>query len=285
VGVKKLAVWAFGGLFFTLGTMQAQTCSHCAEWNLAQQPFKVYGNTFYVGPHGLSAILITSPLGHVLIDGALAESADQIEANIRALGFRVEDIKLILSSHVHYDHAGGIAALARRSGARVVASPWSAEVLKSGKVASDDPQFGDIVGIAKVSRVGTLADGETLRVGPLALTAHLTPGHTAGGTSWTWSSCEQDHCLQMVYADSISAVGPAGYRFSGHPEVLAQFAKSFAWLDTVPCDVLLTAHPDASGLWERVGYPVKAQPGACRKLAQDGREGLKERLEKEAKSR
>src|SRR5437016_7132749 len=87
------------------------SCANCATWNLPQQPFRIYGNTYYVGTHGLSSILITSDRGHVLIDGALSESVPPIVANIRTLGFKVEDIKLIVNSHVHFDHAGGIAEL------------------------------------------------------------------------------------------------------------------------------------------------------------------------------
>lgn len=269
-------------LFTAMGTLQAQTCSQCAEWNIPQKPFSLYGNTFYVGPHGLSSVLITSPKGHVLIDGALAQSAPLIEASIRALGFRVEDIKLIVNTHVHFDHAGGIAELQRVSGARVIASPASAEVLEHGAVSVDDPQYGEVRGIAKVRRVGILTDGEMLQVGPIALTAHLTPGHTPGGTSWTWTSCEGERCLKMVFADSISAISNDTYRFSAHPEVLAGFERDFRFLEAVPCDVLITAHPDASGLWERVGYPMGDDTGQCRELAARGRTGLKERLEKEA---
>ena len=270
-------------LVAAIGTLQAQSCSQCAEWNIPQKPFKLYGNTFYVGPHGLSSVLITSPKGHVLIDGALAQSAPQIEANIRALGFRVEDIKLILNTHVHFDHAGGIAELQRASGARVVASPASAKVLEHGAVSVDDPQYGEVRSIAKVRRVGILADGEKLQVGPIALTAHLTPGHTPGGTSWTWTSCEGDRCLKMVFADSMSAISNGTYRYSAHPGVLAGFERDFRFLEAVPCDVLITPHPDASGLWERVGYPTGEDTGQCRELAARGRTGLKERLEQEAK--
>ena|ERR1700733_8790609 len=93
------------------------SCANCAVWNKPQQAFKIYGNTYYVGTHGLSSILITSDSGHVLIDGALPESAPPIVANIRSLGFRVEDVKLIVNSHAHFDHAGGIAELQRLSGA------------------------------------------------------------------------------------------------------------------------------------------------------------------------
>jgi metallo-beta-lactamase class B len=128
-------------------------CANCAAWNEPQQPFRIYGDTYYVGTHGLGSVLITSATGHILIDGALPESAQLIAANIRALGFRIKDIKLILNSHAHFDHAGGIAELQRLSGARVAVSQWAAEVMNKGAVLQDDPQFGTIVPIAKVARV------------------------------------------------------------------------------------------------------------------------------------
>src|SRR5215211_1181476 len=112
---------------------RTRECPSCAEWNQPHRPFRLHGDTYFVGTHGLSAILITSPAGHVLVDGALPESAPLIRANIEALGFRMRDVKLIVNSHAHFDHAGGIAALQRASGARVLASAWSAEVMTRGK--------------------------------------------------------------------------------------------------------------------------------------------------------
>ena len=182
-------------------------CSSCAEWNTPQASFRIFGNSYYVGPRGLGSILITSDAGHVLIDGGLMESARIIAANIRTLGFLVEDIKLIINSHVHFDHAGGIAELQRLSGAAVAASPASATVLERGKVGPDDPQSGALAEIAPVGRVRRIADGETLRLGSVAVTAHFTPGHTPGGTSWSWEACEERRCLRIVYADSQTPVG------------------------------------------------------------------------------
>src|ERR1700677_4770430 len=138
------------------GQTTASSCTHCAEWNIPQAPFRIYGNTYYVGPHGLSSILIASDSGLVLIDGALPESVPQIVANLRSLGFRIEDVKLILNSHVHFDHAGGIAELQRLSGARVVASKSSAAVMMTSGLGRDDPQYGSIQPIALVAHVGTL---------------------------------------------------------------------------------------------------------------------------------
>jgi metallo-beta-lactamase class B len=267
------------------------TCKDCAAWNATQKPFRVYGNTYYVGVRGLNSILITSDHGHVLIDGDLAESAPKIAASVLALGFRMEDVKLILNSHVHFDHAGGIAELQRLSGAKVAASRSSAKVLQDGHSGADDPQFGSIRGIPPVADVEVVEDGETVRVGPLQLTAHLTPGHTPGGTTWTWKSCERARCLDLVYADSLTPVSAAGFQFTRnitYPDALEDFENSFAQLDTLPCDILLTPHPEASDLWERLekhahgaGADAFVDPTACRRLVEVARERLQARVEAE----
>ena len=267
------------------------SCADCPAWNVPQQPFKIYGNTYYVGTHGLGTILITSSTGHVLIDGALPESVPQIVANIRSLGFRVEDIRLILNSHVHFDHAGGIGELQKLSGARVAASLWTAEVMKKGIVPRDDPQFGIIMPIARVVRVTTFKDGEALQAGSLTVTAHLTPGHTPGGTSWTWRSCENSRCVNLVYADSLTPVSAEGFLFTRsreYPHAVADFERSYAFLDNTPCDILITPHPDFSNLWQRLEQRSSnpnalIDSSACRKLAGSSRERLRIRLATEAR--
>jgi metallo-beta-lactamase class B len=267
-------------------------CAQCAELNVSQEPFRVYGNTYYVGVHGLSSILITSPRGHVLIDGALSESAPKIAANVRALGFRIEDVKLILNSHVHYDHAGGIAELQRMSGAVVAASEPTALVLKSGHSGPDDPQFGILSPIPTVATVRIVKDLEILRVGPLVITAHFTPGHTRGGTSWTWRSCEQERCLHIAYLDSLTPISADDFRFSRsrtYPEVLQDFEHSFATITALPCDILLTPHPSVSNLWERLQKRDKdgdpnafVDQSACKRYADNARANLQKRLAQEA---
>ena len=269
----------------------ASSCPKCEQWNVSQQPFQIYGNTYFVGVRGLSSILITSPQGHVLIDGDLAESAPKIVANIRALGFRIEDVKLILNSHVHYDHAGGIAELHKLSGAKVAASPFTARTLESGRSGPDDPQYGILPAIQKVSGVQVLKDGETLHVGMLALTAHFTPGHTPGGTTWTWQSCEKGRCLNMVYADSLSAISADSFRFTDsktYPTARQDFEKSFATLNSLPCDILITPHPEISDMWDRLEKRDKGDSSAfvdttaCKRFAATSRENLAKRLASEA---
>ena len=263
------------------------------EWTQERAPFRIFGNTYYVGTRGLSAVLITSEGGHALIDGAMPESATMIAEHIRRLGFRIEDVALIVNSHVHYDHAGGIGALQRLSGAQVAASPSSAAVFRSGRSGPDDPQYGLAVPIDRVSNVRVIADGEVVRVGSLAIQGHFTGGHTPGGTSWTWRSCEGSHCLNIVYADSMTAVSADAFKFSSsttYPRAVADFEKSIAFLRKTPCDLLLTPHPDASGLWDRVakrdagGSDSLSEPGQCSRYANRAETGLRTRLAREKKT-
>ena len=264
---------------------RAAECASCAEWNAPQRPFRLQGNTWYVGTHGLAALLLTSDSGHVLIDGALPESAPQILANIRALGFRVEDVKLLVNSHVHFDHAGGLAAVQRASGARVMASASSAAAMRRGMSGPDDPQYGVLLPYPAVENVGIVRDGEALRVGPIALTAHLTPGHTPGGTSWSWRSCDST-CLDFVYADSQTPVSADGFRYTSsatYPAALADFARGQAVLEGLSCDVLVTPHPSASSLWERVAAGTLVDRDACRKFAAAARARVAERVARESR--
>ena len=269
---------------------RARECPACAEWNEPQRPFRLHGSTFFVGTHGLSAILITSPAGHVLIDGALPESAPLIRANIESLGFRMRDVKLIVNSHAHFDHAGGIAELQRASGARVAASPWSAEVMRGGRSIAGDPQLGVVLHYPAVRNVTTFAFGDTLRVGPIAVVPHATPGHTPGGTSWSWRSCDAGRCLDFVYADSETPVSASDFLFTRnttYPNAIADFRRGQATLEELACDVLITPHPTASALWERVSpadgtpTPKLVDPTGCKRYAATARRALEARVEQE----
>jgi metallo-beta-lactamase class B len=266
----------------------AQQCPSCAEWNAPHAPVKLFGNSYFVGTDGLTSILVTSPAGHVLIDGGLPESAPLILANITALGFRLRDVKLILNTHDHYDHAGGIAAIAKATGARIAASASSAATMRNGRSGPSDPQFGVILPMPKVPRVMVIAAGDTLRVGALALVAHATPGHTAGGTTWSWQSCENAQCLDMVYADSQSPISDDTFRYSGdarYPNAAADFARGHTTIERLRCDVLITPHPSASNLWERLagsaGSPQLVDRDACKRFAENARAALAARLARE----
>jgi metallo-beta-lactamase class B len=266
---------------------QVVTAQDISKWSKAQKPFHIFGNTYYVGTQGLSAMLITSREGHVLIDGTVPEAAKSIAANIRTLGFHVEDVKLIVNSHVHFDHAGGIAELQKLTGAAVAASPASAKVLQSGNVDKDDPQFGSLPKIAPVKRVKIIKDGEVLTAGSIAITAHFTPGHTPGGTSWTWQSCEQPRCLNMVYADSLNPISAKGYLYSDpnrNPNGAKLLEQSFKVVSDLDCDILIAPHPELVDVFgkleQREGHGRDAfiDRGACKAYVAAAREKLRLRL-------
>ena len=276
------------------GARQAtQPCPQCVEMNKPHGPFRIYGNTYFVGTNGLSSILIVSDQGHILIDGDLPESAPQIVTNIVALGFRLMDVKLILNSHDHHDHAGGIAELQRKTGAKVAASRASAKVMGQGHSDPDDPQFGLAPAYPAVRNVQTIKDGETLKVGPNSITAHFTPGHTPGGTTWTWKACEKSRCRLIVYADSLTAVSAEGFLFSNsktYPNAVEDFHKSFTVLKTLPCDILLTPHPGASDMWPRLDQASRTgsteswvDPTACQRFAETAETNLNKRLADEVR--
>ena len=259
-----------------------------ADWNAPQEPFAVYGNTYYVGTHGISAVLITSDAGHILIDGAAKESPAQIARHIRQLGFKVEDIKVILNSHEHMDHAGGIAELQKMSGATVLAGKAGVEVLRTGRASKADPQYDPASPpMPPVANVQGVADGFVVKVGPLRVTAHATPGHVAGGTSWTWQSREGAVTANMVFADSLNAIASAPFQYRTNPQARAAMEQSIATVAALPCDILVSAHPEQSELWERLavvqqqGRAAFIDPNACRVYAANGSARLANTLAKE----
>ncbi len=273
-----LALFALPATPFAAG---AEPCAACAEWNAPQMPFRVFGNTYYVGPHGLAAILITSDTGHILIDGALPQSAALIADNIAALGFHLEDVKIILNTHAHYDHAGGIAELQQATGAVVRASLPSIAEMIGGAPTPDDPQATTADRFPPIPRALPIKDGDAVMLGANKLTAHFTPGHTPGGTTWTWDACEGAVCRHMVYADSLTAISSPGFKFSADESRVAGFRRSIATVASLPCDILLTPHPDASGLWPRVAAKSFVDVNACRRYAEAASSGLDTRLASE----
>jgi metallo-beta-lactamase class B len=268
-------------------------CSSCESWNQPQKPFHIFGNTYYVGVMGLSSILIASNDGLILLDGDLPQSATLIDDNISALGFSVKDIRYIVNSHVHYDHAGGIAALQRASNAIVAASPASVRALQTGSLQQDDPQYGfskKETSFPLVKNIRVIADGESLRVGDIEITAHFTPGHTPGGTTWTWRSCEDKHCVDIVYADSLNAISADGFRFSDSPARVESFRHSIAIVEKLPCDIMITVHPEAADIQDklkRLKSDEKVNPfidsTACRNYAEGAAKKLEARIADEGK--
>jgi len=255
------------------------------SWTAPQKPFRIYGNTWYAGPHGLGVFLVTASTGDVLIDGGVPGDAELIEGNIHDLGIDLHDIKWILNTHAHSDHAGGLAQLAHDTGAQVIAGAADAPLLERG--GRDDPEYGDRFPFPPVHVARTVIDGERLHLGDLALTAHATPGHTKGNTTWTWISCEDKRCLHMVDVGSLSA---PGYELIGNPDypnVVGDFEHSFAVIAALPCDIPLAPHPEMVDLWERVAkrahdkMGVPTDPTGCRAYAKDARKAFEVQLAKQ----
>lgn len=267
----------------------ALVCPAGAGWDDPAVPRKIYGNTYFVGTCGITSILITSPAGHVLIDGGTAIGGELILANVRALGFDPKDVRAIGLSHEHWDHAGGLAILQQASGATVYAMPAAAAVLASGKSDRSDPQFEVVEPMTPIpaAALQKLADGQKLEIGPIEMTAHATPGHTPGGTSWTWKSCEGQRCYAMAYVDSLTAISDDVFLYTddaAHPGYLAAFRKTLEKIAALPCDILLTPHPGASQMWQRLANPptqplIDAQ--GCANYAARGSKGLDERVARE----
>ena len=262
------------------------------DWNDPQEPFAVFGNTYYVGVRGLSSVLITSPAGHILIDGGSPESPVQIAAHIRQLGFKLEDIKYILNSHEHFDHAGGIVELQRLTGATVLASVQGEQVLRTGLISKGDPQYQDLPpAMAPAAGTRAVRNGEIVTLGPLSVTARYTPGHTQGGTSWTWRATEGGKTASMVYADSLNAMSAGTFRYSDskvYPTARADMEKSIATVAGFDCDILISAHPEASDLWGRkekqavAGNAAFIDTRGCRDYAAKARARLDRKLAEEA---
>jgi metallo-beta-lactamase class B len=284
---------AFLSLFgFAHANAASIDCPPCEAWNKDQAPFRIFGNAYYVGTRGLSSVLITSPDGHVLIDGALPQSAPLIARHVEQLGFRMTDVKVILNSHVHFDHAGGIAELQRASGARVIASDLAADVLRTGKVGRGDPQFGHLPPYPGVTNVAALGKRKSIELGKLQIGVIHTPGHTAGGTSWAWKSCEEEQCLNLVYGDSLNAVSDESFKYSGderYPKAAADMSASIAAIDAAQCDILVAAHPEFTGLWavfDEHGNGDRTRlidSSSCKRYAGAARERFEKRLASERK--
>ncbi len=267
------------------GERLATACAGREGWSDPAPPARIHGNTWYIGTCGIAAILVTSDDGHVVIDAGPADAAPLLLANMRKLGFDPRDVRWILTSHEHHDHAGGLAMLQRETGAEVAALTSAASVLESGKVSADDPQADRLEPLAPVRVSRALKDGDSVTLGRLAFTVHETPAHSPGSASWTWQACDAAFtCRMIAYADSTTTISADGYRFADHPDRVARVRAGFSRIAAMPCDILVTPHPSASNLFARLsGKAALVEPGACRAYAATAEEKFNARLASEAK--
>jgi len=207
------------------------------------EPFRIAGNFYYVGATDAAAFLITGPDGHIVLDGGYPTTAPMIIASIAKLGFSIKDVKVLLNSEPHPDHGGGLGVLQQASGAELWASEASAYTLASG---GDDPDgvlplralvWIGVLGYPKMRVDHRFKDGDTIRLGPIALTAHITGGHTRGCTSWSFSVRDRERMLNVVSACDLGVLSLARYA-----EQAADLERSFRTLRSLPVDIWVTCH-------------------------------------------
>jgi metallo-beta-lactamase class B len=228
------------GFFLASNNLFAQADETSRSWNKPVAPFRIAGNLYYVGAVEITSYLITTPEGHFLLDGGFVETAPQIERNITELGFQLTDVKFLLNSHAHFDHAGGLAELKKVTGARFVASERDAPLLRSG--GHGDFRFGDTLTFPPIAPDRIVHDGEALQLGNQIMIAHLTPGHTKGCTTWTMKIHAENKVYDVVFVGSQSALD---YKFVGEESyagITDDFERSFALLKHLPCDIFLASH-------------------------------------------
>lgn len=262
------------------------TGSDAARWLEPQEPARVFGRVWYIGSKRLRQTVIDTGQGLVLIDSGLPEGFSTLKAQLAALGLDVRQVRAVLLTEPHYDHVGAVAALVRESGAQVYASAVTSQALAHGLSDDRDPQFSSLIRFPPVQNVRVLRDGQTLRFGTLRISAIAMPGHTPGSMGYSWRACEKAQCRMIVFAASLNPLGTGGYRYGEHPGLVAEMRKTLRRLDTMPCDVLLTGHPEHSGADARISAVLAgkadafASPGACRALADKYRMTLDQTLAK-----
>ena len=240
--MKALCLAVFALVLLPVCALARELPAPYDAMNAPMAPFRISDDIYYVGAHDVTSFLIVTDAGLILTDGGFAETAPQIEANIATLGFDIHDVKVLLNSHAHFDHAGGLAALKGASGATFYGSRADAPVLESGGLR-DFSNFGDIGHFPPVKVDRFVADGQKIRLGHTELTVHLTPGHTKGCTSWTMTTTIERAPERVLFICSLTVL--PSYRLlsePGYPGMAGDFAASFKKLKALPCDVFLAAH-------------------------------------------
>jgi metallo-beta-lactamase class B len=247
-----LAPFAAASLVST--TSPAQNAQQRVEWNRPAEPFRIVGNVYYVGTRGLAAYLVTGAKGHVLIDGGLPDSAPLIAGNIRRLGFKLSDIEYLLINHGHFDHSGGLSELKRLTGAKLIALAAERADLEAGRTIGR-PEL-DRFPPVKVDRV--IGDGARFTLGNIKLTAHWTPGHTRGCTSWSTKAGKQE----VLFACSLTVAGQNLIGDKAYPSAAQDFEKTFAKLRQMTADVFLNFHPEFFDLEGKRARQLNGDPNA-----------------------
>jgi metallo-beta-lactamase class B len=257
------------GLILLLATAGSVVAQASPDWTEPFPPFRIAGNLYYVGSKGLANYLITTPKGNILINSDLEANVPMIAASIEKLGFKIEDTKILLISHAHWDHDAGSAMIKQTTGAQYMVMDADVSVVESG--GKTDFQYGDnpafLYPPTKVERV--LHDGDEVRLGGTVLVAHLTPGHTKGCTTWTMKVTEGGKTYNVVIVGSPN-VNP-GYKLVGnaaYPQIAEDYERMWRVLRSLPCDIFLGAHGSYFGLEEK--YSLLKEGGANSLVDPDG---------------
>lgn len=221
------------------------------EWSQPIRPFKVAGPIWYVGTRGLAAYAVVTRDGTILVSGPMEDAAGQVKRNLRAIGVQPHQLKWILNSHAHFDHAAAFADLRQWSGAKLVASAGDANALRRGRHEADNDNGFTRFPAVPVDRI--VRDGGQVRVGAVAITAVLTPGHTPGCTTWTMPVSAAGRTLRVVFPCSVSVAGNHLVGNRAYPAIAADYRRSFARLAAMPADIVLPMHPEIADVLGRAG--------------------------------
>jgi metallo-beta-lactamase class B len=246
-------------VFCLSGLISAQKLDGDRKMNQPVEPFKIIGNIYYVGASDVTSYLITTPKGHILIDSGFAETVPQIKANVAKLGFKLEDVKILLINHAHYDHCGGLAELKKLTGARLLASPPDAIVLEDG--GASDFRFGGDQAFSftpvKVDEI--LKDGQEIKLGDAVLKTYFTFGHTKGATSWTTDVAENGTKYKVAFISSVTTLDYSFVDNPKYPTIAEDFTKTYQTLEKIKADVFLSSH---GGFFDLTEKAQKLRAGA-----------------------
>lgn len=247
-----MAQFKIAGLTLLLGGMLSfpgalgQVVTTPGRDNQPFEPFRIAERLYYVGASDIASYLLTTSAGHILIDAGYDETVPIVRANMGRLGFHLEDVKILLNTQAHFDHAGGFARMKQLTGARLLVSEADAPLIEQG--GRGDFLFGDAALFPPATVDRQLKDRERVRLGGTVLTARLTPGHTRGTTTWSFDASDRGRTYHVVVVGGLTIL--EGTRLSGMPayaDIARDYAHSFEVLKQLPCDIFLGAHLSSFG--------------------------------------
>jgi len=277
VRMTAAAVAAAAALALTAAAPAPAAADNPPAWTQPTAPFRIAGNIYYVGTKGLAAYLIVTPKGLILLDATMEQNVPAIEANIKALGHKLSDVKILLNSHAHFDHAGGLAVMKRDTGAQLDAMEGDVWALENGKHFGDQNYVGTFAPV-KVDR--HLKDGDTVALGGVTMTALLTAGHTRGCTTWTMTLKVRAGTKNVVFPCSLSVAGNKLYGNKAYPGIVDDYRASFKRMAAMKADLVLPAHPELAGVLDRQG-PARLAPDLLPKMVADAQTAFDKELLKQ----